>query len=78
MISLTKLKNLLWNNKVQLTIYDGEIEAIVTDKISGDSHLVSGKNWSEVLNKAISETRILTGRKQPNYFSEFKEWSDKT
>ena len=62
----SKLKSLLYDNNVSISMTspDSEIEMIVTNINQNISFVVSGKNWSDVLNKALKHSNALkiTGR----------------
>jgi hypothetical protein len=51
----SKLKSLLYDNTISLSMTspDSEIEMIVTNINQHVSFVVSGRNWSDVLNKAL-------------------------
>jgi hypothetical protein len=57
----TKLKSLLYDNTISLSMTspDAEIEMIVTNINQNISFIVSGKNWSDVLNKALKHANAL-------------------
>jgi hypothetical protein len=51
----SKLKSLLYDNTISLSMPspESEIEMIVTNIHQHVSFVVSGRNWSDVLNKAL-------------------------
>lgn len=57
----SKLKTLLYDNNISLSMVspDSEIEMIVTNIHLNISFIVSGKNWSDVLNKALKHANAL-------------------
>jgi hypothetical protein len=57
----SKLKTLLYDNtiSISMTSLDSEIEMIVTNLNQNISFVVSGKNWSDVLNKALKHANAL-------------------
>jgi hypothetical protein len=57
----SKLKSLLYDNNVSMSMIspDSEIEMIVTNINQNISFVVSGKNWSDVLNKALKHSNAL-------------------
>lgn len=57
----SKLKSLLYDNNISLSMIspDSEIEMIVTNINQNISFVVSGKNWSDVLNKALKHSNAL-------------------
>lgn len=57
----------MWDNTLRLTLDEGKIEIIITNKESGNSHLVSGKNWTEAANAAIKDTKQLSGNGTFNF-----------
>ncbi len=54
----TKLKHLMFDNTLIMTQEGPNIQIIITNKESGNSHMVAGKNWTEATNAAIKDTRI--------------------
>ena len=57
----SKLKSLLYDNTISISMIspDSEIEMIVTNINQKISFVVSGKNWSDVLNKALKHSKAL-------------------
>jgi hypothetical protein len=57
----SKLKSLLYDNNISLSMTspDSEIEMIVTHIHQHVSFMVSGRNWSDVLNKALKHSNAL-------------------
>ena len=57
----SKLKSLLHDHNISLSMIspDSEIEMIVTNINQNISFIVSGKNWSDVLNKALKHANAL-------------------
>jgi hypothetical protein len=57
----SKLKSLLYDNNISISMTspDSEIEMIVTNIHHNISFVVSGKNWSDVLNKALKHANAL-------------------
>ena len=57
----SKLKSLLHDNNISISMTspDSEIEMIVTNINQHISFVVSGKNWSDVLNKALKHSNGL-------------------
>jgi hypothetical protein len=57
----SKLKTLLYDNNISISMTspDAEIEMIVTNINQHISFVVSGKNWSDVLNKALKHSNAL-------------------
>ena len=57
----SKLKSLLYDNNISIsmTLPDSEIEMIVTSIHQNISFVVSGKNWSDVLNKALKHSNTV-------------------
>ncbi len=57
----SKLKSLLYDNTISISMIspDSEIEMIVTNINQKISFVVSGKNWSDVLNKALKHSNAL-------------------
>jgi hypothetical protein len=57
----SKLKSLLYDNNISLSMIspDSEIEMIVININQNISFVVSGKNWSDVLNKALKHSNTL-------------------
>lgn len=56
----TKIKKLIEANNLLLS--DGgekTIDIIITNKQSGNSHMVTGKNLTEALNRAVSDTKKI-------------------
>ena len=45
------------DNTLTMTQNDTEMELVVTNKESGNSHMVSDKNWTGLLKKAINDTK---------------------
>jgi len=77
MKSITRIKNLLWDNDVALSMDRGIITAVITNRNSGNSHLVSGKNLTEISTKAISDSK--KGNKwerdgKINYMTNLEAW----
>ena len=65
----SKLKSLLYDNNISLSMTspNPEIEMIVTNIHQNISFVVCGKNWSDVLNKALKHSntvKISAGGKQ--------------
>jgi len=57
----TKIRKLIFRNK--LIISEGEnmkVDIIITNNSSGNSHIVTGKNFTDALNKAVSDTSKLS------------------
>jgi hypothetical protein len=56
-----KLKSLLSDNNISISMVsmESEIEMIVTNIHQNISFVVAGKNWSDVLNKALKHARAL-------------------
>jgi hypothetical protein len=55
----SKLKSLLYENDISISMRDSEIEMIVTNINQKISFVVSGKNISDLLNKALKHSTIL-------------------
>jgi len=57
----SKLKSLLHDNNISISMIspDSEIEMIVTNINLNISFVVSGKNWSDVLSKALKHSNAL-------------------
>jgi len=57
----SKLKSLLCDNNISISMVstDSEIEMIVTNIHQNISFVVGGKNWSDVLNKALKHSNAL-------------------
>jgi len=57
----SKLKSLLCDNNISISMTspDSEIEMIVTNINQNISFVVSGKNWSDLLNKALKHSNAL-------------------
>ena len=57
----SKLKSLLYDNTISISMIspDSEIEMIVTNINQKISFVVSGKNWSDVLNKALKHSNAF-------------------
>lgn len=56
----TKLKKLLQEHKLIISQdIDGQIEVIITNKETGDSHMVFGNNLSEIFNRAVTDTNRM-------------------
>jgi hypothetical protein len=56
----TKIRQLIASNNLVLS--DGgnkNIDIIITNKHSGNSHMVTGKNLTEALNRAVSDTKRI-------------------
>jgi hypothetical protein len=67
MRTITKLKSLLWDNDLAISLNNGFFEIIVTNKKSRSSHYVKGRNWTEVSNKAISDTKAASSNNTLNF-----------
>ncbi len=50
----------MWDNKLTMTMEAEKIEIIITNKESGNSHIVTGCNWTEVTKLAISDTQRVS------------------
>lgn len=61
----TKIKRLLEDNDLNLTMEQGEIQAMVIDKATKSSYLANGTNISEVLNDAIKWSNELKKLSKP-------------
>jgi len=55
----SKLKSLLYENDISISMRESEIEMIVTNINQKISFVVSGKNISDLLNKALKHSAIL-------------------
>lgn len=56
MKAVTRLKKLMWDNTILLTQNGKDMDMIITNKESGNSHIVTAPNWTELTKKAISDT----------------------
>jgi hypothetical protein len=64
----TKIRQLIASNNLLLS--DGgnkNIDIIITNKQSGNSHMVTGKNLTEALNRAVSDTRRIAKDEDFNF-----------
>jgi len=64
----SKLKSLLCDNNISISMVstDSEIEVIVTNIHQNISFVVAGKNWSDVLNKALKHANALKIERREN------------
>lgn len=61
----TKIKKLLEDNDLNLTMEGGEIQAMVIDKATRSSYIANGTNISEVLNDAIKWSNEFKNATRP-------------
>jgi len=54
-----KLKLLLLNNEISISMPFSEIEMLVVNRSQNFSFVVSGKNWSDLLNKALKHANAF-------------------
>ena len=55
----SKLKLLLYENDISISMRDSEIEMVVTNINQSVSFVVSGNNISDLLNKALKHSNAL-------------------
>ena len=58
----SKLKSLLYENDISISMRSSEIEMIVTNTFQQVSFVVTGNNISDLLNKALKHSNALKTR----------------
>jgi hypothetical protein len=63
----TKLKKLLENNTATFFLKEGKFEVIIVNNDTGNSHLCSGDNLSQVVDRALRDTNKASKKKDGNF-----------
>lgn len=63
----TKLKKLLEHNTATFSLHDGRFEIIVTNNYTGNSHLCTGANLSQAVERAFRDTIKASEEKDMNF-----------
>jgi hypothetical protein len=60
MKSITKIKHLLWDNDLTLSITDsGEMEMIITNKKNNVSSFTKGRSWTTLLKNVLKDSTAI-------------------
>jgi hypothetical protein len=63
----TKLKKLLEHNTATFSLNDGQFEIIVTNLYTGNSHLCTGANLSQAVEKAFRDSIKISEERDMNF-----------
>jgi hypothetical protein len=63
----TKLKKILEYNTATISLSNGVFDIIITNNQSGSSHISSGINFSQAIERAYRDTIKAAGNKEFNF-----------